>query len=106
MASARLRANGYRVSVIGDGNSGAIVNKQAPGPGEKLKRGARVRLVSESSDKSFEVMPDLTGLSIRQATCWLLEYGIDIKVEGNGIVLKQYPKTGKAVTEIVTLYGG
>lgn len=43
-------------------------------------------------------MPDLTGLSTRQAVLWSHAAGIDVKIEGQGMVVSQTPKAGELLT--------
>ncbi len=60
---------------------------------------------SEELEKTNRVsspyhMPDLKGLSIRGALRIISEYGIKVEVEGNGIVINQYPSPGKDLRKV------
>ena len=44
-------------------------------------------------------MPDLTGLGMRQAVHWAHAVGLDVRVEGHGMVVSQSPKPGEPYNE-------
>lgn len=95
VAAQHLRAAGQRVranSVIGHER----VVEQNP-PREALARaGSRVRLtVDPSASDSVQVMPDVRGLSARQAVLWLTQQGVKVTVKGTGTVQRQSTKAGQ-----------
>ncbi|GMQ81223.1 MAG: penicillin-binding transpeptidase domain-containing protein [Rhodothermia bacterium] len=49
------------------------------------------------------VMPDMTGLSVREAVYLLDSHGIDVKIEGHGSVISQSPKAGASIKREVVL---
>ena len=48
-------------------------------------------------------MPDLTGLSVRQAANWLMSNGIEVTVKGHGSIVSQSPEPGSDMTGNVTI---
>ncbi|MCH7495919.1 MAG: PASTA domain-containing protein [Candidatus Marinimicrobia bacterium] len=47
--------------------------------------------------RKFDVMPDITGLSLRAALKILGEYNLNAKFSGGGVVLRQNPVAGKSI---------
>jgi stage V sporulation protein D (sporulation-specific penicillin-binding protein) len=77
------------------------VYSQIPGPGTLVDRGARVSLSFISGGgkrKSVVAVPDLAGLSIRQARRMLIESGLRSSIRGSGTVLRQDPAPGRKVS--------
>ena len=64
-----------------------------------------VRLDLEADTLAGAVMPDLTGLSLRQAVHWSHAVGIDVKIEGQGMVVSQTPEAGDVLTATAVLRG-
>ncbi|HET9951921.1 MAG TPA: penicillin-binding transpeptidase domain-containing protein [Candidatus Eisenbacteria bacterium] len=92
-----LGREGFDVRLSGEG---ARVLAQDPAPGEPAPRGATVSLTLASATETDEVvMPDLRGLSIREAITQLR--ALDIPVErvrgSSGRVVNQSPEPGRAV---------
>jgi len=48
-------------------------------------------------------MPDLTGLSTRQAVAWLHQHGIQSRLRGQGTIVRQRPEPGAPLPDRVTL---
>jgi cell division protein FtsI/penicillin-binding protein 2 len=92
-----LGREGFDVTLSGDG---ARVLAQDPPPGEPAPRGATVSLTLASATEADEVvMPDLRGLSIREAITQLRALAIPVgRVRGaSGRVVEQSPEPGRAV---------
>jgi cell division protein FtsI/penicillin-binding protein 2 len=92
-----LGREGFDVRVTGDG---ARVLAQDPAPGEAARRGATVSLTLASATEMGEVvMPDLRGLSVREAITHLRALAIPVgRVRGSsGRVVEQSPEPGRAV---------
>ncbi|OEF99277.1 hypothetical protein BHF71_09130 [Vulcanibacillus modesticaldus] len=70
--------------VIGDGS---FVLEQYPKPGSKVVRGTRIYLITSSKDKIR--VPDFRGKSLREALEYSYALDIKVKVNGNGIVVRQ-----------------
>ena len=92
-----LGREGFDVRVTGDG---ARVLAQDPAPGEAARRGATVSLTLASATETAEVvMPDLRGLSVREAITRLRALAIPVgRVRGSsGRVVDQSPEPGRVV---------
>jgi beta-lactam-binding protein with PASTA domain len=50
-------------------------------------------------------MPDLTGLTTRDAVHWLQEHGVDVRLYGRGTVRKQSPQPGQPLPSTAMLTG-
>ena len=77
------------------------VYSQIPGPGTLVKKGGKIALsfISDSDRKKNGVtVPDLRGLSIRQARRMLIESGLRSRIAGSGTVLRQDPSPGRKVS--------
>lgn len=94
-----LEKNGMRVFVLGDGDK---VIKQYPNSGFSLYSNSVVGLLTNNYDR---IMPNLVGLSYKDAVNILKLVGVEYKLEGNGYVVSQSINEGSRVNEgeIVTL---
>ncbi|GIV60100.1 MAG: penicillin-binding protein 3 [Rhodothermaceae bacterium] len=101
VAAGLLQAHGYRVDR--PETAGATVARQRPAPGEPAPLHARVRLDLAAPDTAL-VMPDLTGLSARAATFWLTARGVEVRLEGNGLVAGQVPCPGAPLPKRAVLH--
>lgn len=70
----------------------AAVAEQALEPGTEALQGVPVRLASRVD--TSRVMPDLEGLSSREAVSWLTQLGVEALLEGHGTVTQQQPAPG------------
>ncbi|MCX5800940.1 MAG: penicillin-binding transpeptidase domain-containing protein [Candidatus Eisenbacteria bacterium] len=89
-----LRKAGFRAQLKGIGSR---VVSQDPPPGALTKAGAEVQLELKESEKlpeSAAVIPDLTGLSVREALRKLSFIAVSAKVDGSGVVVAQFPPPG------------
>lgn len=91
-----LGRQGYDVAVSGDG---ARVLAQDPPPGAPARRGATVALTLASDVEAGDrIMPDLRGLSVREALAQLRALAIPVgRVRGSGSVVDQSPEPGRPV---------
>ncbi len=87
---------GYDVSISGEGTR---VLAQEPIPGSQAGRGATISLLLASPETAGErVMPDLRGLSVREALARLRTLAIPVgRVRGSGAVIDQSPEPGRPV---------
>lgn len=69
-----------------------LVDRKAQAP--RLRPGAPVVVTVEDGDRA---MPDLVGLSARDALRRTAPLGISVKMQGTGIVVSQYPDAGEPV---------
>ena len=77
------------------------VYSQIPGPGTLVRKGEWIVLSFISGGdgkKSGVAVPDLRGLSIRQARRMLIESGLRSRIAGSGTVLRQDPAPGRKVS--------
>ena len=91
-SKAELESMGMSVTVIG---AGSDVIKQYPSKGEKVTAGTKVFLITNSSNMT---LPDVTGLSSKQAEDLLRLLGVNVKLEGNGYVTSQSVGAGTPIT--------
>jgi cell division protein FtsI/penicillin-binding protein 2 len=80
--------------------SGSLVVAQDKIPGATIERGTRITLnlsgsiITEEQSEIVSV-PDLTGLSMRQALATLTEFGFTPNLIGSGTVATQFPRAGE-----------
>ena len=91
-SKAELESMGMSVTVVGDGTD--VIN-QYPIKGEKVTSGTKVFLITNSSNMT---LPDVTGLSSKQAEDLLRLLGVNVKLEGNGYVTAQSVGAGTPIT--------
>jgi cell division protein FtsI (penicillin-binding protein 3) len=76
-----------------------FVTQQIPAPGTEIDGNTilsiQLELAEEPLDENYSTVPDLGGLSMRQATNRLLSAGLDIQTVGSGTVFTQFPKAGE-----------
>jgi cell division protein FtsI/penicillin-binding protein 2 len=91
-----LGRQGFDVAVSGEGSR---VLAQEPAPGTEARRGTTVALTLASAETSGEsLMPDLRGLSVREALARLRALAIPVgRVRGSGTVVNQSPEPGRPV---------
>ncbi len=88
----RLAEIGLRPSFVGEGGR---ARSQSPAAGEAAERGAGVTVwLSAPHDSSGDVMPDLTGLAVREALRRLTPLEAKVRIEGHGLVVRQSPAPG------------
>ncbi len=91
-----LREVGVKGEVRG---IGGVVVKQYPEPGSKVPYGGRVVLTLGGEGRSERKLPDLRGLTLREAIRRLMFLGVDVRVYGSGRVQCQSPEPGSVVKE-------
>jgi cell division protein FtsI (penicillin-binding protein 3) len=99
IASARLLALGFDAQRPARFEQAQRVERQQPAAGAEAMPGRRVRLETQRVPLSEESMPDLTGLSARQAMYWMASRGIEARIEGTGVVVSQSPAAGEPLPE-------
>ena len=97
-AACILESHGFDVESAGEGS---VVLGQSPSPGTKVRPGAAVRLTTAGGapvvHEGCVTVPDVRGLSIRRAINRLTIGGLDVSVDGSGIVAVQRPSAGQRV---------
>lgn len=92
LAANRVRAAGLRYRGKDDA-SRPLVMVQSPDPGAAVRAGDRLR-VEVGPAEAGDAMPDLRGLTVREATWWLSSLGVKPRIEGSGVVRSQSPAPG------------
>lgn len=91
-AERRLRDAGLRPDFVG---VGPRVLSQTPAAGQPIERGAPVvAFLSAPSDSAGLTLPDLVGLSAREALRTLSSHSVRTLVRGTGFVVRQDPPAG------------
>ena len=76
-----------------------FVAAQSPAPGTEISGNTILKLQLETDEdliqENYSTVPDLNGLSMRQATNRLLSAGLDVQTVGSGTVFAQFPKAGE-----------
>ncbi len=107
-AKAKLRTQGLRFSVYGNGSK---VIRQLPANGNRIYPNGTVVLYTDERDDEMTVMPDFAGKSVSTVNQIAAESGLNVKFTGNtsaaGIkAVRQSVKPGTSVSRgtIVTVY--
>jgi cell division protein FtsI/penicillin-binding protein 2 len=82
------------------GSETGVIYSQIPDPGTLVDRGEEVKLIlrtAEMTGRQRVSVPDLRGLSVREARRLLLACGLVCRIEGYGIVRGQRPAPGRTV---------
>jgi len=88
-AKAILGKAGLKIAAVTHGN---FVIRQNPAPGYLLKSGSTIAVTLENQkalSAGKERVPDVRGLSLRQAVAKLVSQGYDVRIEGTGFVIGQ-----------------
>jgi len=102
-AKAILEKAGLKIAAATHGN---FVIKQNPAPEHLVKYGSMISVTLEnqkalSANQEVRV-PDVRGLSLRQAVAKLASYGYDVRIEGTGFVIGQsVVKSKKKICKIM-----
>jgi beta-lactam-binding protein with PASTA domain len=91
-AERRLAEYGLHVRFEG---SGARVLSQVPPAGQPVERGSAVlAYLSAPQDSLGRTLPDLVGLTMREAVRRLSQREVPMRITGNGFVTRQEPPAG------------
>ena len=82
-------------------NYSALVTNQNVPAGEEAWPGRFIEL--DARIDSISVMPDVTGLSLRDAYTWLRHLGINVSIEGHGVVWRQSPDPGSPMPSMAAI---
>ncbi|WP_067620734.1 penicillin-binding transpeptidase domain-containing protein [Alicyclobacillus acidiphilus] len=94
-AEAKLQSLGLKATISGDGG---VVTKQWPQPGIEVAEGSKMYGVLQSGTGSQIAVPNLQGLSLRDATDLLAALGLTIDPQGSGYVTSQSVAAGQTVS--------
>lgn len=96
-AKARLAQESFPWTIEGDG---PLVTAQTPRPGARVPAQTTVHLFFYEQDDGEDVtVPNIIGLSMRDASMSLSDLGLRISVKGSGVAVKQSPAAGTFVTK-------
>lgn len=93
IAAARLMVAGYDVKSPAPMHAMHAVMQ--PDSDVKPEKRFQLEIAKPDTSTAAGIMPDLTGLSVRQAVFWSHAAGVDVKIEGNGMVVSQSPRAGE-----------
>lgn len=101
--SALRLLSGLRIRYSSSGE-GRYVLSQSPSPGEKISRGERLELRigtpgEERGEDELITVPELRGLSMRQASSLLGQAGLEVERIGSGTVYNQFPQAGEKMRQ-------
>jgi cell division protein FtsI (penicillin-binding protein 3) len=102
IAEYQFRAAGFAVPVVAPEDFWRPAGHQSPAPGETASAGSRAQFRLASVEASGS-MPDLVGLSVRQAARWLDALGVGFRLEGDGMVVSQTPTPGDPLPAIAVI---
>ena len=99
VAKKLLQSHGLELNAMGEGD---VILAQNPEAGSQTPRGSTVAVslqkTSSLANTDFVIVPDLIGMTVRQAITFARSLKLQASVIGNGIVLYQYPMPGTRVT--------
>ena len=92
-----LRKEGFDVKIIGKNN---IVQRQVPLAGARVLEGTTILLFTEEDyDRNYLIaVPDLTGMTVDEASYLLEQIGLGLQVKGKGRIIKQDIQAGERVS--------
>ncbi len=101
VAAQQLRTLGFAVATEGDAWREATVQHPGAGLDTELRRTVRLAAVASAGTAPTETtqgqMPDVRGLSARQAAAWLAALGVTAQLGGAGVVTDQSPAPGASL---------
>lgn len=86
-----------KVKIRSDAERGVVVWQYPPADRLILEDDVILTAVSDPTIDGKTALADLRGLSIRQASAYLMHLGIKFKVDGTGEVKSQFPSPGKII---------
>ena len=79
--------------------TGNLITAQNINAGDTVKRGVEIKLTlgvaADVNDTGLRDVPDLNGLSMRQALARITESGFGVNIVGSGTVFAQFPRAGE-----------
>ncbi|MFN1834708.1 penicillin-binding transpeptidase domain-containing protein [Balneola sp. MJW-20] len=101
----------FRLSYDVEGRSGYVLS-QEPKAGTALSSGEEIKLTlsetyahqdSANVKEGYALVPDLSGMNIRQAVTLLNQSGLKTTIVGSGTVFAQYPRAGQYLRQGYTV---
>jgi cell division protein FtsI/penicillin-binding protein 2 len=99
-AEASLKKLGLVANVVGDGGP---VKNQWPAPGLEVPAGTKMYLWAPGADPTTGAMPDLTGVSMREAGDILAAMGVNLEPKGDGFAVSQSVAPGQPIQRGATV---
>lgn len=97
-AKETLKSAGFNVTISKDSSSSNLVVDQTPKPGTTLLKGAEIYLYTKNSNvKTSTSVPNFKGMSASQAINSAKSKGLNISLNGSGIVIMQDVASGTKV---------
>jgi len=93
-AQAALAQDGLQGMFAG---SSGVIERQWPAPGVEVPRGSKLYALLANHQSAAFPMPDLTGLTLRDAANLLAAMGLDVSTSGSGYVVGQSIPPGARV---------
>ena len=90
-----------KLDIIKVGNGNRVI-KQIPEPNQKIMIGDKVKLITDDSLRvqyNKRIMPDIKGLSIRDALNKISNLYLNISISGSGTVVYQEPVPGERISK-------
>lgn len=104
IAERTLRSAGYRVRARAGERMHQRIVEQHPSGGDAAHPFGKVELIAaDRAPSGLREMPDMRGLSTRNALLWLRSAGVDATLDGVGAVVEQTPRPGQSLRGRVTL---
>jgi stage V sporulation protein D (sporulation-specific penicillin-binding protein) len=95
VSAAMTKAREHNLVTLCSAEQGQIIS-QDPDPDVPIDKDTIVRLfVSGEETKAAGTIPDLTGLSLREAKRRIVEIGCEPVIRGSGVVISQFPRAGE-----------
>jgi beta-lactam-binding protein with PASTA domain len=93
-----LKAHGFNIAMQG---SGELVAEQHPAQDELAPRRSEVMVslvrITQDTTRNMMRVPDVLGMSLRQAMTLVKGMNLDPSPAGSGVVVRQYPEAGTLV---------
>jgi cell division protein FtsI (penicillin-binding protein 3) len=105
LAQQRLESRDLRVRRDGSPAPDARVVAQQPEAGASVDARTTIAIQTQTREHDTAEMPDVRGMSLRQAVAWLTGRGISVTVYGSGTVVRQQPSAGDGRPNRAVLYG-
>jgi cell division protein FtsI/penicillin-binding protein 2 len=88
------KQRGIKVRCTG---SEGVVAWQFPPADRLIVPGEAVIVALQHEPDSIRALPDLRGMPVRSASAYLSHLGLTFRVEGSGLVVRQYPPAGESL---------
>ena len=102
-ARSTIKDSGFNVNISGFEDESTLITDQTPKPGASLLKGANVFLYTDANNlKSTVTVPNFSGMSAAQAINSANSKGLNLNINGSGIVISQ-DTASESVVEVGTV---